>query len=321
MKQNKLNHLGQSIASSDNKAEYDDAVKELLADKQLLAWILKWTTEEFVSMEIDDIIPCIENPMISNIPVYPGLTNEAIEGMRNESKVVGEGYVTYDVRFNVMIPGDGDKKAIRMIVDVEAQKNPYPGYDLISRGVFYGGRMLSDQMGRNLDGKDYDKLEKVYSIWIVFNCPAKNANTTTTYKLKQEMTHGKAELNHRYDLMTIVEVRLPGFENQAGSHNKPTRFHEMLYDVFVRREDPEQKMKRLEEKYNLRTKDLERSVKDMCNLSDYVEERGIQQGMEQLNGLYSWLINQNRMDDVKTATTDPAYQKQLFAEMEAAMNS
>ncbi len=73
MKQNKLNHLGQSIASSDNKAEYDDAVKELLADKQLLAWILKWTTEEFADMEIDDIIPCIENPMISNIPVYPVL--------------------------------------------------------------------------------------------------------------------------------------------------------------------------------------------------------------------------------------------------------
>ena len=190
--------------------------------------------------------------------------------------------------------------------------------------------MLSDQMGRNFDGKDYDKLEKVYSIWIVFNCPAKDANTTTAYKLKREQLHGNAELNHRYDLMTIVEVRLPGSENEAGCRNKPTRFHEMLYDVFVRKENAELKMKRLKEQYNLRTENLERSVKDMCNLSDYVEERGIQQGIrqgmemgieqgiEQVNGLYSWLINQNRMDDVKTATTDPAYQKQLFAEMEAA---
>ena len=56
----------------------------------------------------------------------------------------------------------------------------------------------------------------------------------------------------------------------------------------------------------------------MCNLSDYVEERGINIGMEQINGLYSWLLSQDRVDDVKTATTDPAYQKQLFAEMEAA---
>ena len=72
----------------------------------------------------------------------------------------------------------------------------------------------------------------------------------------------------------------------------------------------------------------------MCNLSEYIEERGIktgiemgiaqgmekgmEKGMDQLNNLYSWLLSQERVDDVKTATTDPAYQKQLFAEMEAA---
>lgn len=47
------NHLGRAIVSSGNEAEYDTAVKELLADKQILAWILKWTTEEFKNLEIE----------------------------------------------------------------------------------------------------------------------------------------------------------------------------------------------------------------------------------------------------------------------------
>jgi hypothetical protein len=95
---------------------------------------------------------------------------------------MGEYYITYDIRFTVMVPGNSHKTPIRIVVDVEAQKTPNPGYDLISRGIFYGGRMLSDQMGRNLDGEDYDKLEKVYSIWLVFNCPQKNANTTISLR-------------------------------------------------------------------------------------------------------------------------------------------
>lgn len=322
MEENKLNHFGQAVVSAGNKAEYDDAVKELLADKQVLSWILKWTTEEFRDMEIESIIPCIENPMVSEVPVFPGLTNEAIDGIKNESKIKGEGYITYDVRFVVYVPDSLAKRAIRIIVDVEAQKNPYPGYDLISRGIFYGGRMLSDQMGRNLDGKDYDKLEKVYSIWIVFGCPQKDANTITSYKIKQDVIHGDVKPEHRYDLMTVVEVRLPSEEYHDACHCKPTEFHEMLYDVFVRKENAEEKMKRLEEKYNLKTKELEGGIKTMCNLSDLVEERGIAQGKAQgeanINGLNNWLFSLGRTEDVQRASTDPAYQKELFKEMAAA---
>lgn len=318
-----LNYLGQVISSAKDKAEYDAAVKAILADKQVLAWILKWVTIEFADMKIEDIIPCIENPMVAEVPVFPGLTNEAIEGMKNESKIVGEGLITYDVRFNVIKPGNSKKKAIKIIVDVEGQKDPYPGYDLVTRGIFYSGRMLSDQMGRNLSGEDYDNLEKVYSIWIVFNCPQKNANTTVSYKIKPEVIHGTVDINNRYDLLTVIEVRLPDEENHDKCDNEATDFHNMLYDIFVRKEDSEEKMKRLEEKYNLKTKAMERRIKTMCNLSESVEEKGIKkgriegriEGRDEINTLNKWLIDNNRLDDFNKSLNDPSYQDHLLDEM------
>ncbi len=313
-----LNHLGRAITSAGDKAEYDAAVKEVLADKQVLSWILKWVTKEFSDMEIEEIIPCIENPMVAIVPIFPGLTNEAIDGMKNESKINGEDLVTYDVRFNVTRPGNGHKKAIRIIVDVEGQKDPYPGYDLVTRGIFYSGRMLSDQMGRNFSGDDYDKLEKVYSIWLVFNCPQKNANTTVSYKIKPEVMHGNIDVKNRYDLLTVVEVKLPSEEDYDKCANIPTELHDMLFDIFVRVEDSTSKMKRLEEKYNLKTKELERRITTMCNLSECVEERGEVKGTEKINNLNSWLFANGRMEDAIKAANDPSYQKKLMTEMKEA---
>ena len=49
-------NLSQSIDITANKAKYDESVKELFADKQVLAWILKYTLEEFGDDEIPEIM-------------------------------------------------------------------------------------------------------------------------------------------------------------------------------------------------------------------------------------------------------------------------
>ncbi len=74
-------------------------------------------------------------------------------------------------------------------------------------------------------------------------------------------------------------------------------------------------MRRLEEKYNLKTKEMEGRIKAMCNLSDAVEERG----EKRLNELNRWLFKNGRASDVEKATEDPAYQKELFKEMAASL--
>jgi len=63
--------------------------------------------------------------------------------MSNEDKVPGEGEITYDIRFYAITKDD---KHIKIIINVEAQKNYYPGYDLVTRAMFYCARMLSAQL-------------------------------------------------------------------------------------------------------------------------------------------------------------------------------
>ena len=48
-------------------AKYDASVKEVLADKQILARILKYTLEEFADYEIEEIIREIDEPQVSKL--------------------------------------------------------------------------------------------------------------------------------------------------------------------------------------------------------------------------------------------------------------
>ena len=86
----------------------------------------------------------------------------------------GEGKTTYDIRFRVTFP---DRRSHGMIINVEAQKDFTPGYDLTTRGVFYCSRMLSAQMETSISAKDYNQLQKVYSIWICLEPPNYASNT------------------------------------------------------------------------------------------------------------------------------------------------
>ena len=50
----------QKTVTRDSRVQYDEAAKRLLAQKSLLALILKYTTEEFQEMTEEEIEECIE---------------------------------------------------------------------------------------------------------------------------------------------------------------------------------------------------------------------------------------------------------------------
>ena len=56
----------------------------------------------------------------------------------------------------------------------------------------------------------------------------------------------------------------------------------------------------------------------MCVLLDMYEERGVEkgisQGIEEINTLYHCLLADNRMEDIQKAMLDAAYQKELLRE-------
>ena len=70
------NELAGDIGLAAGKSQYDAYCKRILANKEILAWILKYAVTEFSDMEIGEIKKCIENDIrISKVRVSPGKTN------------------------------------------------------------------------------------------------------------------------------------------------------------------------------------------------------------------------------------------------------
>ncbi len=150
-------HITQMIDVAEEKAQYDTEVKNILSDKRILAWIMSRVTEEFRDMPIEEIVQCIEGePIISQVQVSPGMTNDSIIGRDTQDKIPGEGEARFDILFHAITP---KKDRVKIIINVEAQKKFYPGYDLVTRGIYYGARLLSSQKERSVLATEEMKAE------------------------------------------------------------------------------------------------------------------------------------------------------------------
>lgn len=275
-------NIAKVVEEVDTKARYDAAVKKVLSDPQILAWILKYTVKEFSEYNISDIMACIEGePEVASYPVHPGFYTKPVENMSTEDAEPAEQRVTYDIRFKVRVPRQG---SVGMIINVEAQNKFYKNYDLVTRGVFYCARMLSTQVRNEESAEEYNHLQKVYSIWICMQVPRNSEYTITGYRMNREDRYGHMEsiANERYDLMEMVMVCLGGAENSE----KGTVLHQLLTTVLSEKLTPEEKKEEMQKKFDIvTTVELEGGLAKMCNLSEYIEEkameRGVKKGIEQ----------------------------------------
>lgn len=270
------NEFARNLDLAQAKIQYDEQCKKVLGDKNILSWILQRTVREYVGMNREEIMKCIEGePEIGSRRVNPGETNASqITGMANEDKVNEEGTIFYDIRFFAWIPKSREK--IRLIINVEAQKKYHTGYSLTTRGVFYGARMISAQLGTEFEIPEYDKIKKVYSIWICMNAPQYIGNAISEYKLeKTDLIPGIPDRRKEYDKLSVVMVCL--------NTKKETedQFLGMLQTLFNTELAEKEKKERLEQEYEIQMENgFGKELSLMCNLSDTVEERGIQKGIE-----------------------------------------
>lgn len=269
-------YLADAIGTAGDKAQFDEHAKKIIADKGVLSWIIKYTVEELKDYSLENIAASIEGIEVAAIPVYPGMVKtEAIVGMPTEDAVPNEGKVTYDIRFYVLLP-KGEK--IKLILNIEIQKNYYPGYDLVTRAVFYCARMISAQLNTEFDDSNYDDIKKVYSIWLCLNAPQKEADTIIEYHIEPKVLYGSSETRHRYDLMSVVMVGL----NAESWRVKETPLHGFLGTIFSEELKEAEKLRILERDYEVKiTREIKEAISKMCNLSDAIEERGIQKGIQQ----------------------------------------
>ena len=311
----KETYLAHTITQTDYEARYDRAAKKLLANKLVLAHILKDCVKEYQACSIMDIAQkYIEgepevgttgvNMDDSNSPEQPDIKPEAmraqatgvqatntqaikaqmmniqpmkVQGVNNEDISQNEGTVYYDVRFNAIAPSTEEHGNIRLIINAEAQNRFKPKYPLTKRAVYYGSRLISAQHGTVFTKSDYQKLRKVYSIWICVNPAKKFRNTITRYSLKPETIIGNAvEAPENYDLINIVMVCLGKMEEW--NDNNLIKFLGVLFQNEL---SAREKKDILERDFNIpMTETFESEVDDMCNLSQGVAEEAMQKGIE-----------------------------------------
>ncbi|MBQ6843127.1 MAG: hypothetical protein IJO60_00660 [Agathobacter sp.] len=270
--------LSQSIDVTEKKVQYDAACKKILAEKIILAWVMKHTMDEYRVYEVPEIAEkfIIGEPQIGEIPVLPDETNAPrITGVGVEDSSLTEGSVTYDIQFRAFIPDSKD--IAQMIINVEAQNDFYPGYPLVKRGIYYGARMISSQYGTVFTNSHYEKIQKVYSVWICMEPPKERMNSITEYVLTEKNYIGNVkERNEYYDLLTVIMVCLGKRDEKCESDLLG------LLDVLLSPEmSAAEKKEIMESDYHIpMTEKMEGEMEYMCNLSDGVEQRGIEKGIK-----------------------------------------
>lgn len=141
--------------------------------------------------------------------------------------------------------------------------------------------MISAQLGTEFTGDEYDKMKKVYSIWICMDCPKYAENTITEYSMSQnnivgDFPHDKG----RYDLMSVVMVCLP---KTIGDADDNTRLHRLLGALLSSEMTRQEKKDIIATEYGIpMTESMERRVNTMCNLSEVIEECGIEKGCREV---------------------------------------
>ena len=267
----------QAIETVGTDPRYDESVKRLLANKSILAVILKECVPEFKHCTTREIAEqYIEGePQIGEVGIAPDETNrsgEVIHGLNTEDSTLTEG----SIRFYASAPGEDG--LLGLIINLEAQNRFNPGYPLLKRAIYYCSRMISAQYGAEFTKSEYGNIKKVYSIWICSNPPKDRRNTITQYSIREEQIVGEAkEEVKNYDLMSAVMICLG--EETDRNYSGLLKFLEVLLSD---EKTAAAKKTILQNEFNVpMTQTLETEVYQMCNLSQGAIEKGIQKGMQQ----------------------------------------
>lgn len=253
------------------KKSYDLICKEVLSYKFILAKILKYVLDEYEDCDEKEIIPLL------------GINTD-------EEKIIciqnAFGTHEYDLFFTTKLPKSINE--IDLFINMEPQKTSDVSYQLQNRGIFYVGNEITYQYDRVFKNSKYNDLKKVVSSSFVGASKLiKIENSMMVLQLSKNMKIGyNSVIKKDYDKIQIIIIYL----GQEDSHHPLLEFLKLIFRSDIQFED---KIKRLRTEYNVPISDsFEKEVRDMYGLSDLVEKRGIQIGIEQ--GKFEALLNAAR---------------------------
>ena len=261
---------------------YDARCKRILTNRMVLAHLLRATMDEFAGIEPEVIAT-------RYIEGTPGKENDTlhIEGLRNERNHPKRNPSFYDVIFYAIKPGTGE--SIPIIINVEAQAENYPGYDITNRGMFYLGCMLADQKDAVFKNDRYNDLRKVCSIWICTDPPVDCADSIECYSLEQHVILGTPPA-HRVDKLRLVIIYL----SREMDKNNPPHIDDdddhgiiPLLNVCLARQVNKDRQKEITDRYRVKLDPEDRDMtageqiiykhyREMWELGEQIKELGEQ---------------------------------------------
>lgn len=273
--------LANQIDASENKAKIDETAKKLIKHKIILAHILKQCVEEFRDYDIAYIQNhcIIGEPQLNEIAVDQDEldADSMIIGSDTEDASKKEKSIRFDIVFNAKVPKSDE--IICLIINLEIQVDPNPGYPLITRVIYYLSRLISRQKGTVFFHSHFEKIRKVYSIWICPDPANKNKNSIAEFGFTLKKTVGDVSFDHKdYDKMTAVIINL----NEDGV-NDATDIIKLLSTLLSISKNVEERKETLEKEFHIpMTREIEEGMQEMCNLGDaieyYAEKRGYEKG-------------------------------------------
>lgn len=141
---------------------------------------------------------------------------------------------------------------------------------------FHGLRetLISSQYDVDFDKSHYEKIRKVYSIWLCMDPPSDESGITQ-YRVQENLKYGMiGEEEKHYDLAQAVMVYISSKKRDPGN-----RLLRLLYELFKSDDNAAGKMKTLENDYQIKLNESEEGMVDiMCNLSVGIEKAGVDKG-------------------------------------------
>lgn len=311
-------NLAQAVEATNNASSYDANIKFLLADKQILARILKYAVQEFKDMLIEDIMASIgEDIEIGTRPLDAGLSNMGrVNASNTEDNIPGEGKIFFDIRFTAY----HKETEMKFLINLEAQRSSDPGklgYHLENRIIFYLARMISAQKQTEFYHSDYDSLKKVRSIWLCLD-NSEDGDSIEEIYLDRNSVYGNKKNPYNIDLMRGIIINVRNGGPIKDSQNVLISMLEKL----LSKSSVEEKKRILTEEYGMiMTAELEGRMQTMCNWSEAIKEmsynEGIEKGIEKerLNAIER-MIQANL---TKAQIISCGYTEEEFAEAESLL--
>lgn len=276
------------VADEDASFRYDETARNLVAEKPILAYILKSSLDEYAGYTVQEIAErFIEGePEFMRIAVHqdhpdrkdaPGMMSgdDRIEGRPTADKSQRDGTVYFDIRFIAVLPSGGG--LIEILLNLEIQNKDTPGYPIPKRGIYYAARMISSQRGTIFKDQEYGKIKKSVSIWVCEDTANFRSDTINRYSITEESLRGDFhEEKKDYDLMTVVVLRL----GSKGEKSKDNAIR-LLSKMFSMNLSYEDKLETLQNEFKIRvSREMSEEVLDLCNLSTGLYNKGYGSGYD-----------------------------------------